>query len=343
MKKASKLLSLVLVLILCLGFVACKDDSAPASDKTDKAGEPGKKLVISLGAGPVGGVYYMYGSGLAQIITDFMEGVECTAEQTGGSAVNVAMVDSGEIMVGMSTDSTANDGMNGIGWADGVKYPNVRGAVIMYPSALEIFALASSDIKSIEDFEGKIVTCGTSGGSGDTMSAALFEVLNIKPKQKQFMGWSDAVGNIKDGLIDAGLDLGGFPHASRQELSATHDVRWIELTEDQKNLMKESYSYYKDGVEPAGTYSTMTEDYHTLFVWNDVMVNVDCDADFVYNLCKTIYDHNAELVGYHSAGAYTLAKNVNNMSIPLHVGAIRYYEELGIEIDPALYPPEYKK
>ena len=344
-----RLWSIALTLTMILSLAACgktqTDNPGGTSGNTSTSGEPTKRETqrISLGSASVGGVYYVYGAGLAQVLTEHVDYLEVSSEVTGGAAVNVGLVDSGEVQIGLATDNTACDGLNGVGWAEGTKYENIRAIAPMYPTFLEIYAIEGNGVNDIYDFNGKVYCAGTAGSSGDVVSETIMKVLGIAPKEKQYMSWSDAVGQMKDGLIDCGLDLAGSPHNARLELETTHHINWIELSQADRDKLKAEGSYFKDGVIKAGTYKDMKEDYQTLMVYNDIIVNKDLDDDLVYDMLTALYDAHDEMVTAHATAKDTLAENIVNVALPLHPGAIRYYEEHGIQLNPEQYPPEYQK
>ena len=50
-------------------------------------------------------------------------------------------------------------------------------------------------------------------------------------------------------------------------------------------------------------------------------------------ITKTVLENNERMMQIHAAAAATLAENWDNNSfLPFHPGAVRYYEEIGIEI-----------
>jgi uncharacterized protein len=53
---------------------------------------------------------------------------------------------------------------------------------------------------------------------------------------------------------------------------------------------------------------------------------------------KATFEQNADLVAAHSSAKETLAENINTAVVPLHPGALRYYQERGIQVDPKLIP-----
>lgn len=333
---------LSILIMVSLVVTGCGGSSKPA-EKAPDTPKPVENSKISLGTASVGGVYYVYGAGLAQILTKHVPNLEVAAEVTGGPVVNIGLIQSGEIQLGLSTDSTSSEAYNGKDWANGKKYDQIRAVLPMYPSGLQMFAIKGQGLTSIQSFEGKIVGLGPAGGTVDVVGRNILNVLGIKPSKIQNLGWSDTIGNMKDQLIKGAMDVGGFPHPSRQELEATHDIEWIELSDADKKKVQADYPYYLDGVIPAGTYKSMTKDYNTMFIWNELICNKDMSEEMVYNITKAVLENNAELKLAHSSAKDTLAENVSKITIPLHPGAIKYYLEKGFKLSNEQYPPEYTK
>ena len=64
----------------------------------------------------------------------------------------------------------------------------------------------------------------------------------------------------------------------------------------------------------------------------------------VYQIVKAIWENRAEWSNVHASvsAQVTLDTALKELSVPMHVGAIKYFKEKGLSIDPSLYPPEYK-
>ena len=62
-----------------------------------------------------------------------------------------------------------------------------------------------------------------------------------------------------------------------------------------------------------------------------------------YNITKAILTHNAELT---QAAAWmkviTPENALSQMNMPLHIGAYKYYKEIGIDVPEDIIPPEAK-
>jgi TRAP-type uncharacterized transport system substrate-binding protein len=80
----------------------------------------------------------------------------------------------------------------------------------------------------------------------------------------------------------------------------------------------------------------LTKDYPTIGLYNFAVAHKDLSDDLVYQIVKTVFENQAELVKAHPVAEETVPKNIDrNTLLPLHPGALRYYREKGIAIPAA--------
>lgn len=65
------------------------------------------------------------------------------------------------------------------------------------------------------------------------------------------------------------------------------------------------------------------------------------DEKLVYDLTKTLFENLPEVHQVHSAAKYISLENaLKGVSVPLHIGAYKYYLEAGVSVPDYLIPPE---
>jgi hypothetical protein len=90
---------------------------------------------------------------------------------------------------------------------------------------------------------------------------------------------------------------------------------------------------------PAGTYPGQQQDVATIAQPNFLAVNADVSDEDVYQLTKAIYQNLPFLAGIHAATKdMALDSATTGLPLPLHPGALRYYEEAGLEVPQRLKP-----
>jgi TRAP transporter TAXI family solute receptor len=115
------------------------------------------------------------------------------------------------------------------------------------------------------------------------------------------------------------------------------------MTTEQRKKMVDSFPYYFEGTEPAGTYkNTPSQGYTTIMTPNLFIAHKDVSEEFAYEAVKLIFERMNELINGSSSFQYVIKDSVLSASIPLHPGAIRYFKEQGYTIPDKLIPPEYK-
>lgn len=286
---------------------------------------------VTLGAAPVGGVYYIWAGGPAKIIGEKL-GIPTSVESTGGPVHNTQLVNAKELHFGMVTAAPAYEGWHGLGWAKGKKHQDIRVVFPMYTTYFHMYTLKKSGIKSIKDLNGKSVGTGPVGGTPATYWPLILETGGIKPKRIVNASSSDLDNQLKDGLLDANAQSVGLPWGLILAAETTHEINVLGVEEDIASKFISKYPFFSKGAIPKGTYKSAPNDLPTLTVWNFFITHKDMPDDLIYELTKEIFKNKDVLVKVHKSAVEVEPKNVLYSPIPLHPGAIKYYEEIGLKI-----------
>jgi len=296
---------------------------------------------LSIATGGTGGVYYPIGGGFAEMINKHIKGVKATAEVTGASVENMGLIMRGDADLAVALADTVYQAYSGAGDFKGRHIKNVRVLASIYPNVVQLVTLAKSDIKSIADLKGKRVSVGAPGSGTELNVRALLDAngihySNFTPLRFNFNETADA---IRDGDIDAGFWSVGSPTSSILNLGATHDIRLINFSDEEvANALKKDpvFAPYKLA---AGMYEGMNEAVQVISIPNLLVVNSDMDEELAYKLTKLLFEKTDELIAVHPAAHDTTVKyTMDSSPVPLHLGALRYFEEIGVEIPDRLRP-----
>jgi len=299
-----------------------------------------QKQDLIIVSGSTGGVYYLWGAALAKMITDLIPDVTASVGATGGSTDNPILLTENEADIAFFNVQIAYEGYTGTGhWTGGRELKNLRYIALLYPSFFTAVTLEDSDIDTIYDFEGKSIGVGPAMGTPDVVTTEMVKILEIQPKKLVRSGQQEIANLMRDGLIDAYTSISGQPVPCTTDLEVTHSCKLIELSDDVIQKFRENYSYWAPGVIPKETYKSLDNDYKTLQWFNGLAVDERMSDELAYQIVKTIFDHKDIIEDTHpSTAKYLKMENIVNASIPVHPGAIKFYEENGIDIPESLVP-----
>ncbi|EEG77031.1 TAXI family TRAP transporter solute-binding subunit [Dethiobacter alkaliphilus] len=196
---------------------------------------------------------------------------------------------------------------------------------------------------SLRDLEGMRVGSGPAAGTIGTFGPRFFEVLGIDASIEHG-GIGDLVEAQADGLLEANGFAAGIPVSAFREYEVTQgadNVVFIGLDGADRDAILEEWPFFARAVIPADTYDALDADLETVGVWNVAISHKTLDADIVYDMVKAVMENNDAMLDAHAAAIETVPENIEHMSIiPLHPGAIRYFEEEGFTIPDELRPDD---
>lgn len=290
---------------------------------------------LSIATGGTGGTYYPYGGGLAELIGKHIDGVKATAEVTGASVENMALISKQDSDLAIALADTVYDGFKGEGAFEGRAVTEARALASIYPNAVQIVTLGDSDIKALSDLKGKRVSVGAPGSGTEVNAEAILTANGIsydtfEPQRLNFNETADA---LRDGDIDVGFWSVGPPTSSILNLAATRDIRILPLSEEEVTAAQEKEPVFAAYTLRKGLYEGMDEAVSTISIPNVLVVNSAMDEELAYQITKNMFEHVDELIAVHPAANDTTPEfALSSTPIPLHPGAIRWYEEAGHEV-----------
>ncbi|MCC1482596.1 TAXI family TRAP transporter solute-binding subunit [Roseibaca sp. Y0-43] len=290
---------------------------------------------LSIATGGTGGTYFPYGGGLAEVINNHVEGASASAEVTGASVENVALIARGDSDIAIALADTVFGAYTGTGAFEGRQVGELRALASIYPNAVQIVTLAGSGISSIEDLRGKRVSVGAPGSGTEVSAQTLLAANGITYEDfdEQRLNFNETADALRDGDIDAGFWSVGPPTSSILNLATTREISMIAMTEEQIAAAIAAEPTFAPYTLRAGLYEGMTDGVPTISTPNVLIVHEDMDEELAYNITKAMYENVAELIAIHpAANDTTLEFSVAATPIPFHPGALRYLEEVGAAV-----------
>jgi len=288
---------------------------------------------LLLGTSSAGGTYYIMGAGWSNIVKKDLKNVDIACEVTPGGITNVQLIEKGDMDLGMVTAWAAGDAMMGNAWAkEHGPYKKFKSMFPTHSSYLFIFTLKKSGINTIHDLAGKHVSVSTAGSTSFDAGHGILKTLGIKPSRVSELPSGAQLNSIKDGTVDVVFSVTGSPSPWVLDLETTHDVKLIQLADDDIAKMSSAYPFWSVDEIPANTFKNQPTAYKTISFWNFVVASKDVREDVVYDLVKATYAHTKEMLLVDKSASGIKVDNLSKMTVPLHPGALKYYREVGAKI-----------
>ena len=303
---------------------ACGGNSA-SSGNNDPS-----QLVIATGG--TGGTYYPLGGGMADHITK-NAGISATAQATGASAENIRLLRDKKADIAFTQNDIAEYASKGTNMfqQDG-KIEAFQALGALYDETIQIVVSADSNIKNVADLKGKRVSVGAPGSGTEVNAQQILEAygLTFDDTKLQRLSFADSAKAIQDGQLDAAFQTAGTPTAAITELAATTGVKIIPIDADKIDAIIAKYPFYVKTVVPANTYQTVPEEVTTVSVKSMLLVRADLSEDLVYKVTKAIFE-NTDKLGHAKAKEIKMESVLAGVSIPIHPGAKKYFDEKGVK------------
>lgn len=307
------------------------------------------KQFVSVATASTGGTYYPIGVGMANIWSTHLKGerIQASGQSSAGSIENVDLLKKGEAQLAILQGLIATDAYNGEGVFENKPYKDLRTISMLWPN-VEHFVLTNDEIETgtISDIKGNRFSVGPQASGAEQSTLVMMEGLQLTKKDitPEYLGYDDTISAMRDGRLDGGSLPAGIPASAITDMYASGvPASVLEVTDEQlAAINKISHSWYRF-VIPKGTYPKVNKDIQTIAQPNILSVSSELDEKTVYLLTKTLYENLEEMHGVHSAAKnIQLETALDGISVPLHIGAYKYFKEAGIEIPDKLVPPEAK-
>lgn len=291
---------------------------------------------MSIATGGTAGIYFPLGGAMGKLWTDKIPEIQATAEVTGGSVENTRLVVSEEAFVALGTGNVVYEAYNGSGRFANRGAQPVLAIGAVYPNAIQIATLADSGIEGLADLKGKRVSVGAPGSGTEVMNKDVFGAVGMGYDQfasTARLSYAETTNAMKNGNLDAGSLSVGLGASALLDLASTRDMELVCMTQDEVDQITAKFPYYAPFKIPGGTYPGVEDDCLSIQAANHLFVRADADEDLVYQMTKVLYENTEKLVQTSQAAAtISPAYAMQSTVVPLHPGAVRYYQEMGIEI-----------
>ena len=322
MKKAMK--KMIMAGALCVAGAALIAGCGGGSGSSSAGG--GKQF-LNIATGGTAGTYYPLGGALAELLNQNIKGMNASAQSTGASVANVNMLKDGSVDIAFIQNDIAYYAANGKEMFKDNKVESIRGIAALYPETVQFVTTADKGIKSIADLKGKKVAVGASGSGAEANARQILGAygLTYDDIDVQYLSFGEAADALKDGNVDVGVVVAGFPTAAIQDLAANKSAALVNIDAEHADKLMKQYPYFTKITVPKGTYPGQEEDVNTVAVKCVIVTTDKLSDDLGEQIVKAIYEHLDRMKAAHAVGKYiTKDTALEGMSVKMNAGAEKY-------------------
>jgi len=317
---------IMMLLFSPLGAVK-QADSAPA-------GKP-----YTMATAGTGGTFYVLGGAFSDMLRKYAN-TKMTPIVTNGSIENNRLVGTKRVAMAINYPDLIYYAYHGQEMYKGTKFDNLRYVSGGHLGATQVMVPNNSSIKKLSDLKGKTVAVGAQGSGNIAASMDLLGVagLTFKDIKPAYLSFTEMVGALQDGTVEAAILLAGVPASAVTDIFANKDMRLVPYSAGEvKAFIAKQGPEKKALLFPysvsANTYRGQKEAVPCMGVRACIVTHKDVPDDTVYTFLKTIEAHVAEMAKVHPSGAeYSMQFLKEGASIPLHPGAEKFFKEKGVKV-----------
>lgn len=320
-----RILLFFLALLITGGLCAFIYQTTRSSEDSQNPSHP-SPAIVTIASGNASGPYFTIASALAQRYEKQL-GLNASVLTSGGSVENMGLIEAGKVDMAFAMSDALVFADRGTERVKEMK--NLQAMAGLYLNYVQIITLKDSTIHSISDLKGKRVSVGAPESGVEVNARLLLEALGITYQdiQPEYLSYTEAVEQLKKQQIDAAFFTSGLPNPTVIELVKSKPVTVVPIPMEELEKLKETYPFFQITEIPAGTYRNDVS-IPTAATLNVMLVRNDLDEELVYKLTKELFESLDFLRKAHQAAqSIDIVKAMQNLPIPVHPGAEKYYRE----------------
>ena len=283
--------------------------------------------------------HYGYFVAVGQLINEQVDGVSVSVVETGATMDNLRRMQRGQIDLGLVTTNVAQHAVAGTNEFEG--RPEELSLLWVYTGAPQNVVLRDdADVGSLEGLEGVRFNPGIKGSATESTTEAVFETLGLSADYVRG-STTDIVDSIKDNRVagyvksGAGMKL----DSSTMDIATSTDITVLGLSAEQADTLRSDMPDVSIVDIPAGAADGLPA-YTTWSFGVGVGAAPSLSEEAAYGIVKAVMeDESVQANAMASLQGQNLAElTLQYATIPLHPGALRWFEEAGLDVPAALKP-----
>ena len=296
---------------------------------------------------------YLVMTAMASAVNAAQDDYDISVDATGAATKHMVEAAKGQLDIIMSSPNVMDFMQKGIAMykklANAPELAKNLGLIYWFPyGSYHTVVYADSGIRSLADLKGKKVFLGPPGGGAWSTAKRWVQATTGMEPNKDYKNvkasWSAGLQGFQDRQFDAYVVGGIPPFPQIEQLALTAKIRIIGLSKQEYDAIsgEERIKRMTTGMgrsqeiiskDAYGGGVVNTEDVYTIGAMVGVVARMDLAADAVYTITKAFWE---ALPGIQKNLPFmkriNLTDAISTDNMKLHPGALRYYEELKLDI-----------
>jgi TRAP transporter TAXI family solute receptor len=290
---------------------------------------------IRLMTGPQAGIWVPLGGQLKDIWEKSVPDAKIQPLPGAGIA-NVRGIEEGKAEVGFANTISTADAVAGTGEAPlDKKHSKVCNVATLYPQYFQMVANADAGIASLKDIKGKGFATQVKGNTGELISRHVLKVAGMTyddVKASFTNSYTDSVEQMKDNRMHVFALGTAIPASSVMDLASARDIKLIDMASIYADMKKINPAYQLVTI-PKGTYPKQDQDVQVIGYYTHIIAACSLAEDVVYKMTAAfIPSKDALSAVYKELGKLTPQVMAQDIGVPFHPGAAKWYKEQGIAV-----------
>ena len=290
---------------------------------------------LTLKSGKASSSYYVMMVQLSEVIkTASNDRILPTVEESQGSVQNVreSLVRPGNFLF-TSPPSLLADARENKPPFERRGGDNARALFVMPFITVHFVVAAKTGITDVEELAGTTLIPGGKGSFCERRSNEILQALALNDKVKTVLvETSTVVSALRNNKVDGFINCASHPTPQISELANTSSIRLLSLTASQRKKVLAVDPRSGPITISAGTYKGQEQDIHTVGTPVGAFGTVAMDNETAYFITKTFWEWKDRLAAENSWWQGITPELMTQMAVPVHPGALKYYDEAGITI-----------
>lgn len=314
------------ILLLAAG---CGGQKTPSAEPGPTAGP----YEIAWGTAPAGGAWQALGAAMLEDVIKANPNISGSTAPVGGYS-NVIGVSEGKLNVAFSLSATLGDAWDGLGpFQEKGQVRNFRVLATLFPEPTHIVVPADSEVSSLEQLKGKVITPGPKGSAveQDTVRVLKAYGLTYNDFDARMISFDEAAQQMLDRHLDA-IVYGAMimPAPNVVNVASQKPIKMLSLADDKIEAIVKANKGVVPYTIPAGIYKGVDYPVKGIATICVIIAREDMPEDVAYAIVKTIAENFDRYSTVTKAMSLCRKEDMGDeIGFPYHPGAVKYYKEQG--------------